>query len=224
MLVLPEPREGFLQEARNFAALGPEGAGVPVEGLRGYVETLEDVFETYETPPPPRVFYFFCTVYYTPREGGFTREGGFDMSPETRGGLGGRKFSANFVRAVVTEGFGRVEPPQDGQPYLKYDGSWDFARRALGNRNNTLRDRASAAVHRRNGLFSKGTEMLVMDPQIYAAFGNLRFEAADTGGGLFENQIDLYWGEDDPRGPGPDIFRPEGCPVAVRWIVPVLIF
>ena len=46
---------------------------------------------------------------------------------------------------------------------------------------------------------------------------------ADTGGGLFHSQIDLYWGEDEPRGPWPDTARAAACELSVQWIVPVMI-
>ena len=41
------------------------------------------------------------------------------------------------------------------------------------------------------------------------------------GAGLFKNQIDLYWGEDDPAGSS-QIAMPASCPVGVWWIVPVV--
>ena len=63
-----------------------------------------------------------------------------------------------------------------------------------------------------------------MDHEIYNEFGAVRMEVGDTGGGLYKSQIDLYWGEDDPLGPGIDVWRPASCDVAVRWIVPVLIW
>ena len=171
----------------------------------------------------PEVRRFFCTVYYTPKETGFTAAGGFDMTPETRTGLDGRKFARSFLRAVSVEGFGRLAEPFEGKDYIKYDGRWGYAKRSLGNRNNTLVPRRSAAVHRRNPLFSKGRQITILDPDIYAALGTVDWRIADTGGGLHWWQIDLYWDEDDPLGPGIDIFRPKHCPLAVsRWI-PVAI-
>ncbi len=59
---------------------------------------------------------------------------------------------------------------------------------------------------------------------MYNQFGGIRYEVGNTGAGLFRSQIDLYWGEDDPRGPGSGIFRPASCDVAVSWIVPVLVW
>jgi len=166
---------------------------------------------------------FFCTVYYTPLESGFTAEGGFDMTLETRTGLGGRKFPKSFLRAVSVEGFGRLKEPYKGMNYIKYDGRWGYHERILGNRNNTLIPRRSAAVHRRNPLFKKGTPLTILDPAIYNALGTIDWRVADTGGGLHWWQIDLYWDEDNPLGPGIDIFRPATCPLALsRWI-PVAI-
>ena len=69
----------------------------------------------------------FCTVYYTPLESGFTADRGFDMTMETRTGLGGRYYSKDFLRAVVVEGFGRLTEPYKGMRYIKYDGRWGQA-------------------------------------------------------------------------------------------------
>ena len=169
------------------------------------------------------VFRFFCTVYYTPLEAGFTAEGGFDMTMETRSGLGGRKFPRSFLKAVIVEGFGRLKEPFKGKNYIKYDGRWGYADRSLGNRNNTLVPRRSAAVHRRNPLFTKGSTLTILDPKIFAALGTVDWQVADTGGGLHWWQIDLYWDEDVPLGPGIDIYRPKHCPLAVSGWIPVAI-
>jgi len=177
-------------------------------------------YETFANPPESH--YFFCTVYYTPRESGFRRDRGFDVSPATLSGLGGRRYGADFLKATRVEGFSRLAEPVGGRPYLAYNGR--FYSRILGNRNNTLQPRESIAVHRRNPLFGKTTRVWILDPAIYHQFGAVRYQVGDTGGGLFRSQIDVYWGEDDPLGPGPDIYRPASCDVAVRWIVPALVW
>ncbi len=166
---------------------------------------------------------FFCTVYYTPLETGFTAERGFDMTPETRSGLGGRKYARSFLKAVKVEGFGRLKEPFEGKGYVKYDGRWGYHKRILGNRNNTLLPRRSAAVHRRNPLFTKGSSLTILDPNVFGALGTVDWRVDDTGGGLHWWQIDLYWDEDDPLGPGIDIFRPRHCPLAVSGWIPVAI-
>jgi len=171
----------------------------------------------------PPVHYFFCTVYYTPRESGFTAARGFDTTREKRSALGSRTFPASFLRGVVMEGYGRLaDSGPSGKSYVRYSGSWGYGAVPLGNRNNPLQDRRSAAVHRGHPLLGKGTSLRILDPFLHHAFGTTEFETADTGGGLFRSQIDLYWGEDDPLGPF-DLFRPASCPVAVRWIVPVIV-
>lgn len=170
-----------------------------------------------------RVRLMFCTVYYTPLEEGFTAARGFDMTKETRRGLGGRHYSKDFLRAVVVEGFGRLAKPYNGNRYIKYDGRWGYSNRILGNRNNTLVDRKSAAVYRRNPALPKNTTLTILDPDVFDALGSLEWETADTGGGLTMWQIDLYWGEDYPLGPGMDRFRPAGCPFAIKFWLPVRI-
>src|SRR6516164_1642635 len=37
-------------------------------------------------------YFVVCTLYYTPKESGFTFERGFDGTPVTKPGLGGRKY------------------------------------------------------------------------------------------------------------------------------------
>ena len=221
LLAFEMPRDGFMQDADVFAEVIPPRA-VASEGLRTYSEALEDIYQTY--PGRPEVHYFFCTVYYTPQESGFVARRGFNVTPDGRGKLGSRKFPKDFLRTVVMEGYGRLAKPQGTRNYIKYDGTWGYGTRSLGNRNNTLIDRESAAVHRRHPMMGKGTRLLVMDPEVYNTFGGMRFEAADTGGGLYRSQIDLFWGEDDPLGPGADVYRPATCDVAVRWVVPVIIW
>ena len=51
---------------------------------------------------------FFCTIYYTPMESGFTTERGFDATPVSAIGLQGRKYPRDFLRAIKKEGFGRM--------------------------------------------------------------------------------------------------------------------
>jgi len=213
----PRPAEGLFESAERFAEVVPPQA-MPAEGLRFFTEMMRDLYATHEEPPVSH--YFFCTVYYTPLETGFVAERGFDLTPKSMKGSGGRKFAADFVRAVVMEGFGRLAEPVKGKPYLAYNGS--FHSRILGNRNNELVPRHSIAVNTKNPLVPRGRKVWVLDPEIYNQFGAALYEVGDTGGGLFRNQIDLYWGEDNPRGPGSGIARAASCDLSVRWIVPVI--
>jgi hypothetical protein len=217
LLGTPPPGEGLLAQPEEFAAVVPPEA-VPAAGLRFFTDMVRDLYATFDAPPPSH--YFFSTVYYTPLETGFTAARGFDRTPTRMKGAGGRKFAADFVRAVVMEGFGRLAEPVDDKPYLAYNGR--LHRRILGNRNNELVPRDSIAVNTKNPLVPSGRKVWVLDPEIYNQFGAALYTVADTGGGLFRNQIDLYWGEDDPRGPGSGVARAASCDVAVKWIVPVL--
>ena len=219
ILATPLESDGLLATAESFTDVMPERA-VAIEGIRPFTEVLRAIYETFDDPA--ETHYFFCTVYYTPREKGFTEARGFNTTPATLKGLGGRKYGADFLKATYVEGFGRLAEPVRGRQYLSYEGK--FHTRILGNRNNTLLDRESIAVHRGNPLFGKTTRTWILDPAMYNQFGATRFQVGDTGGGLFRSQIDLYWGEDYPLGPGSDIWRPASCDVAVSWIVPVLVW
>jgi hypothetical protein len=217
LLDTPLAADGLLGSPEEFAAVVPPRA-VPAGGLRYFTDLLRDLYATFDEAPDAH--YFFCTIYYTPRESGFDAARGFDLAPTVMKGSGGRRFPADFIRAVVMEGFGRVAAPVDDKPYLDHHGRRH--RRILGNRNNELVPRGSIAVNTKNPLVPSGRQVWVLDPEIYNQFGAALFTVADTGGGLFRNQIDLYWGEDDPRGPGPGVARPASCDAAVKWIVPVL--
>lgn len=219
ILATPLLEEGLLESTGAFAEVVPPRY-VAVEGVRPFTRVLKDVYDTFESLP--ETHYFFCTVYYTPREGGFTEERGFNTTPGSLRALPGRKYPIDFVKATYTEGFGRLAESVGSRPYLSYDGH--FHSRILGNRNNTLIDRESIAVHRGNPLFGKTTRTWILDHELYNQFGAVQFQVGDTGGGLYRSQIDLYWGEDDPLGPGADIWRPASCDVAVRWIVAVLVW
>lgn len=212
-----QPAEGLLDSPEEFAAVVPPQA-ISAEGLRRFTEMMSDLYATFDAPPDPH--YFFCTVYYTPLETGFRAERGFDLTPKVMKGSGGKKFPADFVRSVLMEGFGRLAEPVKEKSYLAYNGR--FHKSILGNRGNELIPRQSIAVNTKNPLVPPGRKVWVLDPEIYNQFGAALYEVADTGGGLFRNQIDLYWGEDHPRGPGPGIARAASCGVPVKWIVPVI--
>jgi hypothetical protein len=213
----PQPVTGMLQKPEEFADIVPRPA-VPAEGLRFFTDVIRDLYDTFSEPPDSH--YFFCTVYYTPLETGFAAERGFDLTPAVMKGSGGRKFAADFIRATVMEGFARLAEPVPGKPYLAYNGR--FHARILGNRGNELVPRESIAVNTKNPLVPSGRKVWVLDPEVYNQFGAALYRVDDTGGGLFRNQIDLYWGEDDPRGPGSGVARAASCDLAVKWIVPVL--
>lgn len=207
---------GFFSDAEKFAKVVPPRA-MPAKGLPFFTDKLKAVYETFENPPT--CYYFFTTVYYTPHQKGFREERGFDTSPRW---LGGREYGYDFYQATRMEGFSRLENPPKGVQYLAYTGR--MYSQILGDHGNELKDRESVAIHRGNGLFGKASRVWILDPQIYNQFGAIRYIVGDTGGGLWRSQIDLYWGEDDPMGPGPGIWRPASCDTSTRWIVLCLIW
>src|SRR5207247_5441334 len=72
-------------------------------------------------------YFVVCTLYYTPKESGFTFECGFDATPVTKPGLHGRKYPRDFLRSVKKEGFGRITTPVNGREYVRYNGGDSFA-------------------------------------------------------------------------------------------------
>ena len=148
-------------------------------------------------------YFVVCTLYYTPKESGFTFERGFDATPVTKPGLGGRKYSRDFLRSVKKEGFGRIATPVDGRHYIRYDGggSYGFASHPTGG-GGVLVDRYSAAIKSSQGSLRHGAIVETSSPEVQKVFGSTRWKIMDTGGGLRRWQIDCYFGEDEPLGPG----------------------
>src|SRR5262245_36412842 len=72
-------------------------------------------------------YFVVCTIYYTPKESGFTFERGFDATPVTKPGLQGRKYPRDFLRSVKKEGFGRITTPVNGRYYIRYNSSDSYA-------------------------------------------------------------------------------------------------
>src|SRR5207248_10692624 len=95
---------------------------------------------------------FFCTIYYTPKESGFTNDRGFDATPVTAAGLRGRKYPRDFLLAVKKEGFGRITEAVDGRNYIRWMGDhrYAFADAPVGRRGVVLVPRCSCASSARN--------------------------------------------------------------------------
>ena len=165
------------------------------------------------TPEGTEYRIFYCTVYYTPKESGFTAQRGFDATPATAPGLRGHKYPRSFLRAVKREGFGRMENPVNGLNYLQYrgNGRYGFAKTPLGSRGNVLVPRQSCAVSRRNPHLRQRMKLKIQCDLVETVMGSTEWEVADTGGGVHPLQIDLYWGEDEPMGSeGRQQARPAG--------------
>jgi hypothetical protein len=156
-------------------------------------------------------YLLVCTLYYTPMESGFTAERGFDAARVTRSGLRGRTYPRDFLRAVEKEGFGRITIPVNGHHYIRHNGgnSFAFASKPSGGGGDLI-PRFSAAARPGQAGLQRGAEIETAGPAVQEIFGNTRWKIVDTGGGLRRWQIDLYWGEDEPLGPGHLMARPRG--------------
>ena len=156
-------------------------------------------------------YFLVCTLYYTPKESGFTFERGFDATPITRPGLHGRTYPRDFLRSVKKEGFGRIITPVNGRYYIHYNGgdSYAFGSKPSGG-GGVLVPRSSAAAKRGQRGFAFGTVIETTSSTVKEVFGSTRWRIIDTGGGLRQWQIDCYYGEDEPLGPGKLMGRPRG--------------
>ena len=148
-------------------------------------------------------YFVVCTLYYTPKESGFTFERGFDATPVTKPGLHGRKYPRDFLRSVKKEGFGRITTSVNGRYYIRYNGgdSYAFASHATGG-GGVLVPRYSAAMKGGHGGLRRGATIQTSSSELQKVFGSNRWKIMDTGGGLRRWQIDCYFGEDEPLGPG----------------------
>jgi hypothetical protein len=154
-------------------------------------------------------YFIVCTLYYTPKESGFTFERGFDATRITKRGLHGRTYPRDFLRAVKKEGYGRIAAPVSGRNYIRYNGgSYSFSNAPSGG-GGTLVPRFSAAA-KLSGPLRRGLILETPAPEVQRVFANTRWKIVDTGGGLRRWQIDCYYGDDEPLGPGRSMARPRG--------------
>ena len=155
-------------------------------------------------------YFVVCTIYYTPKESGFTAERGFNVTMEEAPGLKGAKYPHDFLRAVKLEGYGRLAEPVKGRNYLAYDdGVYRYADAPRARGITPLEPRVSSAARRGQAGLAQQAEVITTDSLIEQVFGATRWKIVDTGGGLRRWQLDLYWGEDDPLMPE-RIGRPRG--------------
>lgn len=151
-----------------------------------------------------------CTIYYTPREIGFTLQRGFNLELDTRPGLKDRRFATDFLRAVQMEGHGRLAQPYDGFRYIYYNGKWGYTDYPKGTMQLPLIPLQSCAISSASGHLKPGTWLRAMHDSLPSVLQNRWWKICDVGGGVQTRQIDFYWGEDNPRGPGHRIYQPAG--------------
>jgi hypothetical protein len=156
-------------------------------------------------------YFVVCTLYYTPMESGFTFERGFDATPVTRSGLHRRRYPRDFLRSVKKEGFGRIITPVNGHNYIRYNGgdSFAFSSRPTGSGGALVARFSAAAKSGQSGL-RHGTLIETPFREVRQVFDSTRWKIMDTGGGLRRWQVDCYYGEDEPLGPGRFMARPRG--------------
>ena len=154
-------------------------------------------------------YFVVCTLYYTPVESGFTFKRGFDATPVTKPGLHGRTYARDFLRSVKKEGFGRMVTPVSGHHYIRYNGghSFAFASHPTGG-GGVLVARYSAAAKLGQSGLRRGAVIETQSPEVQKVFSSTRWKIMDTGGGLRRWQMDCYFGEDEPLGPGKFQGRP----------------
>jgi len=169
---------------------------------------------------------FFCTLYYTPKESGFTAARGFDATPVRARGLGGRKYPRDFLIAVKKEGFGRLIEPVNGRHYIRWLGGsrYGFAAAPLGRHGQVLIPRRSCAISRHNPFLRQHDKLRIESHTVKDQTGSEEWIVTDTGPAVQRLQIDLYWGDDEPRGAsGRQDARPAGTWMEYAFETSVLV-
>src|SRR5256885_757730 len=121
-------------------------------------------------------YFVVCTLYYTPKESGFTFERGFDATPVTKPGLRGRTYPRDFLRSVKKEGFGQISRPVNGKHYISYagGGSYAFASHPTGG-GGVLVARYSAAIKSSQGSLRHGAIVETFSPEVQKVFRSNRW-------------------------------------------------
>jgi len=127
----------------------------------------------------------------------------------TKRGLRGRTYPRDFLRSVMKEGCGRITTPVNGHNYIRYyRASYGFSSAPSGG-GGILIPRFSAAA-RLSGPLRRGLVLQTVADDVQRVFGSSRWKIVDTGGGLHRWQVDCYYGDDEPLGPGKLMARPRG--------------
>lgn len=141
---------------------------------------------------------FECTIYYTPKEKGFTAENGFDETPQLAPGTNAY-YGKSFLKAVRRESFGRLKTAAPGSlHYIQYLGSgqYGYANAPLGNHGNALVPSYSCAVSSSD--FPLNVKITTQSSSIQNTFQSSSWLTADSGEAVNAGHIDLYYGEDWP--------------------------
>jgi hypothetical protein len=216
--LLPMPAFTNLDPHARLSIFEPSAPAVPIESINLPEEPpAEETLATIDEE-------FRCTIYYTPRESGFTAEAGFDTTPETRPGLSGKTFPRDFLLAVQKEGYGRLKDAVAGNEYLRYcGGDWSFAVEPVDSLSRPLVPKQTCAVKPGHKWIRREARFRLCGTQVPAELEDLRWIVSDTGSGLRAGQIDLYWGEDDPYGPGKRISRPKTSPATIEQATVIVL-
>ena len=86
-----------------------------------------------------------------------------------------------------------------------------------------LESRRSCAISGRNNFLRQHDTITIKSPAVNGETRQAEWFICDTGGGVHPLQIDLYWGEDEPRGSvGRQCARPVGTWLEYAFDVEVI--
>jgi hypothetical protein len=144
---------------------------------------------------------FFCTIYFTPDESGFTPAKGFtqaQLAVENRT-VDGKTVSAKkrFWERVRIEGAGRLQTAQHGHDYVGYwSNAYHFISAPKGTHNIDLVEKYSCATDR--NIIGRSWEIQTVNNHIEEVFGSSNWRGDDVGGAIQGYDIDLYFGDAEP--------------------------
>lgn len=159
---------------------------------------------------------FHCTVYFTPKEEGYTSKNGFRTEPVSLPGIPGRTFPRDFVKIVRTEGFGRLKKPIGGKHYISSlsGGRWKLESKPMGRRMNPLVPLQSCAISMSGSKLRPGDWILIKSDRLPRTLTAQPWRVDDVGAGVGRNQVDLYWGEDVSLDAKGSFYDPAKMPIS----------
>ena len=118
-----------------------------------------------------------------------------------------------------------MNEPIDGLNYIRWigGGRYAFAKAPVGRRGEVLIPRRSCAISSRNQFLNQHARLVIKSQTVQEEIGSEEWFVCDTGSGVHPLQIDLYWGEDEPRGAiGRQRARPRGTWMEYAFEVDVI--
>lgn len=171
-----------------------------------FFEANGEIFSSEQKNVYPAVFSdeFSATLYYTPKESGFTANTNTTTMP-----FSGRLVKTDFLLAVKQEGWGLLAQPVNGYNYLGYyQGAYHLANNPQTSTGNNLIPGQSAAGSP-SGFIINSASIHTYNNSIQNTFNSSDWNIVDVGSLInVSTHVDLYYGDDNPADNGLRYGRP----------------